>query len=140
MTPRLAADPELATGRLIALVEPTGERSFLTDRGANDALSPPDIPLGVVEAADHIHISGYALISPGPRGAVMSAMKRAVGTPVSVDPGSAEFLREVGSRTFFWIGYPEPRCCSRTPRKRRCLRAAMTRRVSAKDLARDLIG
>ncbi len=108
VTPRLAADPELETGRLIALVDPTGERSFLTDRGANDALSPQDIPLGVVEAADHIHISGYALISPGPRGAVMAAMKRAVGTPVSVDPGSAEFLREIGPDVFLdWVSGAE---------------------------------
>ena len=108
VTPHLAADPELETGRLIALVDPTGERSFLTDRGANDALSPQDIPLGVVEAADHIHISGYALISPGPRGAVMAAMKRAVGTPVSVDPGSAEFLREIGPDVFLdWVSGAE---------------------------------
>src|ERR1700685_100938 len=36
--PHLAADSRFETGRLIAIVDPTGERSFLTDRGANDAL------------------------------------------------------------------------------------------------------
>ena len=39
VTPHLAADETLETGRLIALVDVLGERSFLTDRGANDALS-----------------------------------------------------------------------------------------------------
>ena len=39
VTPRLAGDPRRETGRLIAMVDPSGERSFLTDRGANLALS-----------------------------------------------------------------------------------------------------
>ena len=38
MTPHLAGDPERQTGRLVALIDPNGERSFFTDRGANDAL------------------------------------------------------------------------------------------------------
>ncbi len=32
------------TGRLIALIDPDGERSFLTDRGANDALEAATFP------------------------------------------------------------------------------------------------
>ena len=44
VTAWLQGDPNLPTGRLIALVEPGGERSFLTDRGANDALTLADIP------------------------------------------------------------------------------------------------
>jgi sugar/nucleoside kinase (ribokinase family) len=97
--PHLAADPSRETGRLIAIVDPTGERSFLTDRGANDALEAADIPDALIDRADHIHISGYSLFAPSPREAVLSVMRRAT-RPVSVDPGSAEFLREVGAANF----------------------------------------
>ena len=97
--PHLAADPSRETGRLIAIVDPTGERSFLTDRGANDALEAADIPDALIDRADHIHISGYSLFAPSPREAVLSVMRRAA-RPVSIDPGSAEFLREVGAANF----------------------------------------
>ena len=97
--PHLAADPSRETGRLIAIVDPTGERSFLTDRGANDALEAADIPDALIDRADHIHISGYSFFAPSPREAVLSVMRRAA-RPVSVDPGSAEFLREVGAANF----------------------------------------
>ena len=99
VAPHLAADPCLETGRLIAIVDPTGERSFLTDRGANDALTAADIPDALIARADHVHISGYSLFAPVPRAAALSAMRRAA-CPVSVDPGSAEFLREVGAANF----------------------------------------
>ena len=39
-----AADPVLPSGTLVTLVSPDGERSFLTDRGANLALASADLP------------------------------------------------------------------------------------------------
>src|SRR5271169_3421779 len=89
---RAGVEPHLAA-------DPTGERSFLTDRGANDALEAADIPEALIDRADHIHISGYSLLAPSPREAVLSVMRRAA-RPVSIDPGSAEFLREVGAANF----------------------------------------
>jgi sugar/nucleoside kinase (ribokinase family) len=104
VTPHLTADPERQSGRLIALVDPSGERSFLTDRGANDSLDAADIPDALIAGADQIHISGYALVSARPRAAVIDVLRRAHGKPVSVDPGSAEFLREVGPEAFLgWV-------------------------------------
>jgi sugar/nucleoside kinase (ribokinase family) len=100
VTPHLAADPERQTGRLIALVDPSGERSFLTDRGANDALEAADVSDALIAGAGHIHISGYALVSPVTRSAMADVLRRAGGKPVSVDPGSAEFLRELGPGAF----------------------------------------
>ena len=38
VTPHLVGRPERPTGRLVALIDPDGERSFFTDRGANEAL------------------------------------------------------------------------------------------------------
>jgi sugar/nucleoside kinase (ribokinase family) len=100
VAPHLAADETLETGRLIALVDVLGERSFLTDRGANDALSESDIPDALIARASHIHLSGYSFVAPFSRQTVRGVIRRAGKTPVSVDPGSAEFLREMGVQSF----------------------------------------
>jgi sugar/nucleoside kinase (ribokinase family) len=100
VTPHLIGDPNRETGRLIALIDADGERSFLTDRGANEVLEARDIPDALVEGAALIHLSGYSFFAPSPRAAVLDAMRRAGEKPISVDPASAEFLREVGSNKF----------------------------------------
>jgi sugar/nucleoside kinase (ribokinase family) len=100
VTPHLVGDATRETGRLIALVEADGERSFLTDRGANLALCARDLSDALVEGAAMIHLSGYSFFAPGPRGAVMSLIARAGGRPIGVDPASAEFLREAGAEAF----------------------------------------
>ena len=105
VTPHLAADFERETGRLIALVDPSGERSFLTDKGANAGLTEADIPDELIAAADHLHLSGYAFFEPGPRAAVQAAMRKASGKSIAIDPASAEFLREAGAAVFLkWTG------------------------------------
>jgi sugar/nucleoside kinase (ribokinase family) len=98
--PHLIGDSAHATGRLIALIDANGERSFLTDRGANEALEAGDIPDALIASASSIHLSGYSFFAPSPRAAVIDAMGRAGDKPVSVDPASAEFLREIGADTF----------------------------------------
>jgi sugar/nucleoside kinase (ribokinase family) len=96
----LVADAAHETGRLIALLDPSGERSFLTDRGANEALEGSDIPDALISGAALIHLSGYSFFAPRARAAVLDVMRRAEGKPVGVDPASAEFLREVGAANF----------------------------------------
>ncbi len=98
--PHLVGDGERETGRLVALIDPDGERSFLTDRGANDALRSADIPDALIAGAALVHLSGYSFFAPSPRAAVLDVMRRAGSKPVSVDPASAEFLREVGAENF----------------------------------------
>ena len=100
VAPHLVGDRTHETGRLIALIDPDGERSFLTDRGANEALEARDIPDALIANASHISLSGYSFFAPSPRAAVLDVMRRAGGKPISVDPGSAEFLREVGADNF----------------------------------------
>jgi sugar/nucleoside kinase (ribokinase family) len=100
VTPWLSPDPDLPTGRLVALIEPGGERSFLTDRGANDALAPEDIPEAALAGADAVHLSGYTLFSPQSRATAIDLMRRAGSKPCSLDPGSAAPLRAVGAETF----------------------------------------
>ena len=100
VAPHLIGDPTRETGRLIALIDKDGERSFLTDRGANDALEAGDIRDALIEGAGHIHLSGYSFFADFPRAAVLAVMRRAADKPISVDPASAEFLREAGADKF----------------------------------------
>jgi sugar/nucleoside kinase (ribokinase family) len=100
VTPWVVGDAERPTGRLVALIDASGERSFLTDRGANDALEAGDIPDALIAGAAMIHLSGYSFFAPGPRAAVLDVMRRARDKPISVDPASAEFLREAGPEDF----------------------------------------
>jgi sugar/nucleoside kinase (ribokinase family) len=100
VTPYLVGDPIRETGRLIALIDPDGERSFLTDRGANEKLEARDIPDALIASASHISLSGYSFFAPSPHAAVLDVMQRAGDKPISVDPASAEFLREVGAENF----------------------------------------
>jgi sugar/nucleoside kinase (ribokinase family) len=100
VTPHLVGDRTHETGRLIALIDPDGERSFLTDRGANEALEAGDIPDALIEGAALIHLSGYSFFASSPRAAVLDVMRRTGDKPIGVDPASAEFLREVGADKF----------------------------------------
>ncbi len=99
---RLIGDEERETGRIIILVDPDGARTMYTDRGANLALVADDVPVGLVEDAALLHLSGYSFVEPGVREAALTLMARAreAGVPVSVDPSSAAFLREVGAAEF----------------------------------------
>ncbi len=98
----LAADRELPTGMLVTLLSADGERSFLTDRGANLNLSSADLPETLLDGIEHVHISAYALFESGPRAAVLdfldAARRRSI--PFSVDPSSHSFLEEAGREAF----------------------------------------
>jgi ribokinase len=85
-----------ATGTIVSLVEPGGQRSMLADRGANLALLPEDVPAPA--AGGHLHLSGYTLLDPRPRAAGLAALEAAVaaGCTVSLDPASSGPLRGYG--------------------------------------------
>ncbi|AEQ51103.1 carbohydrate kinase family protein [Pelagibacterium halotolerans] len=98
----LSGDEANPTGTLICLVDTDGERSFLTDRGANAHLGETDLPFDLLDGMDRLHVSGYALFEPKPRAAVMAlaARARAANIPVSIDPASTGFLAEAGYDNF----------------------------------------
>lgn len=100
--PFLAADADLPSGVLISIVDPDGERSFLTDRGANLRLSEADLPASLLDGVSVLAVSGYCFFAEGPRLAVTGLVKaaRERGVATMVDPASVGFLREVGAENF----------------------------------------
>lgn len=105
--PVLTAHATLPTGSLVALVDVDGERSFLTDRGANDGLCRADLPAAVMDGVGHLHLSGYALVGERTRVTALDLIEdaRRAGSTTSIDPGSAGFLADLGrERVRTWIG------------------------------------
>jgi sugar/nucleoside kinase (ribokinase family) len=100
--PVFAADDTLPSGVLISIVDADGERSFLTDRGANVNLGPDDLPFSLLDGIKLLLVSGYSFFATGPRAAVIALLKeaKARGIATAVDPASVGFLREVGAEAF----------------------------------------
>jgi sugar/nucleoside kinase (ribokinase family) len=100
--PTLGSDADFLTGRIVSILSPDGERSFFTDRGANDRLCREDLPDSLLDGIDLVHVSAYALFGAGPRAAVLGLLAEAGrrGVPFSVDPASSSFLEEAGPERF----------------------------------------
>ncbi|CAN5856366.1 sugar kinase [soil metagenome] len=95
-------DPAVATGTVVALVDATGERTMLTDRGANRNLAHDDLPDHWFRAGAHLHLSGYAVFDEPARTAATAALRRAAtaSMTISVDPASWAPLRAFGAERF----------------------------------------
>lgn len=102
VVPVLAGDSALPSGVLVTIVDPDGERSFLTDRGANLNLCDADLPVSVLDGISLVMVSGYSFFAPGPRAAVrgLLASAKARGVATAIDPASTGFLAEVGVSQF----------------------------------------
>ncbi|HEX2075081.1 MAG TPA: PfkB family carbohydrate kinase [Geodermatophilus sp.] len=96
VAPVVRTVPGAPTGTIVSLVELDGQRSMLADRGANLALRIGDLPPAVPGA--HLHLSGYTLLDPLPRGAGLAALAAAAaaGCTISVDPASSAPLAAYG--------------------------------------------
>ena len=102
VAPALIADAEQPSGALVTIVDTDGERSFLTDRGANLNLCPADLPATLLDGIGMVMVSGYSFFAPKPRTAVrgLLAEAKARGIAVAIDPASVGFLHEVGPDNF----------------------------------------
>lgn len=88
------------TGRIGVLVAPGGERSFVADRGAADALAPGDLRAAWFRAADALHLPAYSLLGEplGSAGRRAVTLARDAGAMVSVDLASIMPLLANGRR------------------------------------------
>ncbi|TXS51027.1 carbohydrate kinase family protein [Streptomyces sp. t39] len=96
--PQLVTDTDLRTATVIALVDASAERTFLTDSGAVLRLDADDWSPELLDGVGHLHLSGYLFFAPSSREVARLAMDaaRARGVPVSVDPASAGFIAAEG--------------------------------------------
>ena len=81
-------DPDADTGFDVALVEADGERTFVTQLGAESLREPDAWSLVRVRPGDAVYISGYGLVAPG-SGAILGAWAAGLppGVLLFVDPG-----------------------------------------------------
>ncbi len=83
-----AAKPGLDTGFVVAVVDAAGERTFLTSRGAEAAMTPGDLRGVVASPDDAVYLSGYGLVRPGNARAIVGWLDRLSGRSiVFLDPG-----------------------------------------------------
>ena len=101
VTPHLARDPSLGTGKVFVFVDGAGERTMITDRGAGEALRPEDLPPALFDGG-HLYLSGYTFSGGSRRETALEALRlaREAGMSVSVDPSSVPLLGEIGHERF----------------------------------------
>jgi ribokinase len=94
----VAVDRRAATGVCLVLIDPSGERTMVPSAGANAELAAGQL-VGLLAPGDHLHVSGYSLLSATARAAALAIMAEAqrLGAGVSVDANSAAPIRSVGA-------------------------------------------
>lgn len=90
------------TGIILVMLDQAGQRSMVTNQGADFHLMPQDVPHAPLEHCAHVHITAWSLFSDPPRAAALHAAQiaKAAGATVSLDPGSFQMIQELGVATF----------------------------------------
>jgi sugar/nucleoside kinase (ribokinase family) len=101
--------PSVDTGTAVTLVEPDGERTFVTAVGAEAFLDADMLAATAVEDGDAVYLSGYDLCYPGTGPAIGSWLATLPeGVLVVTDPGPpagqipSAVLTAVAARTDWW--------------------------------------
>jgi sugar/nucleoside kinase (ribokinase family) len=100
--PHVTVDPDHPTAVVIAMVDQSGERSMLTNRGAGGLISERDWDPALLDGAGLLHLSGYLLFAAAGLRLARAAMAdaAAAGVAISVDPASTGPLRDFGVARF----------------------------------------
>jgi sugar/nucleoside kinase (ribokinase family) len=101
--PVLAVDPRASTGAMLVVTE-AGERSMVSDPGANDRLAPDDVPPTI--EAPCVLVSGYLLLRSGSGAAAKAALDRSRARRVAVDAASWPLLEAFGVERFLDAASP----------------------------------
>lgn len=91
----LQAYSSAATGIVIAIVDPSSERTMLPDPGANSLFRAADVDDSLISSGTHFHLSGYTLLNPQTRDQGLDLLRRAhaAGLTTSLDPASVAPLQ-----------------------------------------------
>jgi sugar/nucleoside kinase (ribokinase family) len=80
--------PGQDTGFVVSMVDATGERTFVTSPGVEATLIASDLADVVARPADAVYLSGYSLVYPANRDALLGWLTRLAGDEVVFfDPG-----------------------------------------------------
>lgn len=96
-------DDSVPTGVIAAFVDPEGERTMVTSRGANLTFTEGHVSADAVARARHVHLTGYSFFAGAElRAAAMALLSRALeaGVPTSIDPSSYALLENYGVKRF----------------------------------------
>ena len=125
------ATPGTDTGVVVAVVDDTGERTFVTSPGAEATLTAADLAGVTARPGDAAGLSGYGLVHPSNRGALLGWLARLpAAATVVFDPGPLvmsippEALDQVLGRAD-WLTCNAREAAALTgaaPRPRRCAR------------------
>lgn len=103
--------PDADTGFSVAMTDADGERTFVTVVGAEAALTPARLDTVVLTATDALAVSGYGLLHPTNRGALVARLPRLPdAVTVVYDPGPLGHTAPgaardaVQARTDWWTG------------------------------------
>ncbi len=91
----------LASGTVLA-IQREDERSMVCARGANDGLTADWVSKTLPQESNHLHVSGYALLSDVQRRAALRAFEIAadLDMSISIDPPPASLIRAFGVDQF----------------------------------------
>lgn len=97
-----------ATGTVVAIIEADGDRSMLTDRGANLELHPTWLSALEWPTHGHLHLSGYTLLDEATRPAGLTALTlaRQQHLSVSADTAATGLLAELGPERYLELVGP----------------------------------
>ncbi|WP_188187655.1 carbohydrate kinase family protein [Nonomuraea sp. SYSU D8015] len=100
--PHVTVDHDHPTAVVIAMVDKSGERSMLTNRGAGGLISEDDWDPALLDGVSRLHLSGYVLFAESGLRLARAAMAdaAAAGVAISVDPASTGPLRDFGVERF----------------------------------------
>ena len=93
-----APNPDLDTGWTIALIEPDGERTFVTVTGADGLIDPAALAALQYEDGDAVYVSGYDLAYPAAGASIAHHLAGLQpGVTVVLDPGplAADIPKEI---------------------------------------------
>jgi len=93
---------ERGTGVILALIAADGQRSMITNQGADFCLRPIDLPQAVLQQCRHVHLTAWSLFSDPPRSAAIAAaqLARTAGASLSFDPASFQMIEQLGRDEF----------------------------------------
>ena len=86
------------SGVVVVLVDSSGERTMFPDKGANSTLKLTDLP--PLNNCQAVYISGYALLNPLSRPAVLAMAERirTDSIPIYFDPASVGAMKDVSDK------------------------------------------